>query len=103
MTTGQTLRVQTAAPVRVHWSADGWQSVRDVEARAVDVDLYAVDLPTTTLRPDGEVVFTLFWPEESRWEGEDFAVRVTSPDRSPTCSVPRLATADDDRRAAAGG
>jgi glucoamylase len=101
MTAGRTLRVQTPAPVRVHWSADGWRHAQDVEATTVDVDLYAADLPTTTLEPDVEVWFTLFWVEESRWEGEDFAVLVTPADRSPTCTFPRLATATDDSHAAA--
>jgi hypothetical protein len=37
---------------------------------------YILDLPTTSLPPGGEAVFTFFWEKENRWQGEDYRVTV---------------------------
>jgi glucoamylase len=33
-------------------------------------------LPAATLAPGTTIVFTLFWPQQGRWEGIDFSVEV---------------------------
>jgi glucoamylase len=91
MAAGQTLRVQATSPVRVHWSADGWRTTQDVDARDVGLGLYAADLATGALAPGAEVRFTLYWPEDARWQGEDYTVLIM-PAPAPS-APPRLVRA----------
>lgn len=72
---GKHLRMETLAPTHVHWSADGWATVHDLASRATGFDIHVTDLPTGNLPSGRTVVFTFYWPDASRWEGQDFAVR----------------------------
>jgi len=79
---GKLLRMETLAPARVHWSADGWGSVHDIHTRDTGLGLHVADLPTSEL-PEGRAVhFTFQWLEADRWEGQDFAVQIGSPQPS---------------------
>lgn len=70
----RTLRIETLAPVLVHWSTNGWQTVHDTDTRDTTLGVYVADLPTTNLKRGDCVDFTFYWPEVSRWEGADFRV-----------------------------
>lgn len=76
MPPGLTLRVETHAPAVIHWSADEWRSVSDVEARDTDLGVYVADLPTGELAAGTRISFTIYWPASGNWEGSDFAVQV---------------------------
>ena len=73
---GRTLRVETLAPAIVHWSADGWRTVRDTATRDSGLDVHLADLPTETIAPGSEIRFTFYWPDAGCWEGTDFSVRI---------------------------
>ncbi|MDH4064319.1 MAG: glycoside hydrolase family 15 protein, partial [Acidobacteriota bacterium] len=75
---GRILRLETMAPVRVHWSSDSWQAVHDVQTRDTGTGMHVADLPTAALVAGDQVQFTFFWPRANRWEGQDFSVAVTS-------------------------
>ena len=70
------LRIKLLKPALVHWSLDGWKSFQDSKTRDTGLDLYILDLPTASLPSGSQVVFTFFWPEENRWEGTDYSVKV---------------------------
>jgi glucoamylase len=76
---GKQLRIETLAPTRVHWSGDGWKTVRDVVAVDTGLGVFVADLPTAALPAGAGVVFTFFWPGVDRWEGTDFSITVGSP------------------------
>ncbi len=76
MTAGRTLRVETLARAVVHWSVDGWRTVRDAETQDTSLGVHVADLPTEGLSSGAEVVFTFYWPDDGRWEGADFKVRL---------------------------
>jgi glucoamylase len=77
MRAGRALRVQTNMPAVVHWSRDRWATSHDTVARAVrTVGVWVADLDTSTLDVDAVVDFTLFYPEEQRWEGKDYRLSV---------------------------
>jgi glucoamylase len=76
MPSGLTLRIETFAPALVHWGIDGWQRVHDGNTRDTGVGVHVVDLPTAELSGGSRVDFTVYWPDEQRWEGTDFCVRV---------------------------
>ncbi|MDE3153763.1 MAG: glucan 1,4-alpha-glucosidase [Acidobacteriota bacterium] len=73
---GRTLRLQTPARALVHWGLDDWRDVQDVPTRDVGLGVHSVDLPTGALAAGRRVVFTFYWPEDDKWEGEDFTVTV---------------------------
>jgi glucoamylase len=74
MQVGRTLRIETLAPAIVHWSQDAWQHRVDTATVASGLGVFYVDLPTRQLTDGSELIFTLYWPDSGRWEGEDFRV-----------------------------
>jgi glucoamylase len=74
---GKTLRLITPCFATVHWSADGWATVHDLEMRDTTVGCWFGDLPTTRLAAGARIEFTFRWGE--RWEGKDFRVTVEAP------------------------
>lgn len=76
MTAGRVLRIDTIAPVLVHWTSDAWATVTDTKSVPVVDALHVTELPTAALASGATVTFTLYWVNEQRWEGRDFVVRV---------------------------
>jgi len=74
---GRVLRLETIVPSVVHWSADGWRSTHDAQARDTGLGEYVIDLPTETYPVGTSIDFTFYWPESDRWEGADFRVAVS--------------------------
>ena len=74
---GKILRVVTAAPAMVRWSADRWGTVRDEPARESGWGCWFADLPTEQLPAGTKVVFTLRW--EENWQGRDYLVEIAGP------------------------
>jgi glucoamylase len=74
---GRPLRIETLVPVRVHWSADNWQTTHDTTSLDTCVGVHVTDLPTQSLPIGACVVFTFYWPTAGRWEQHDYSVIVT--------------------------
>ncbi|MBS1849889.1 MAG: glucan 1,4-alpha-glucosidase [Acidobacteria bacterium] len=74
MPKGKKLRLVLLAPALVHWSMDGWSHAKDTQTRATGLGTYIVDLPTASLDHDQDVVFTLYWTDEERWDEVDYTV-----------------------------
>ena len=72
----QTLRIVLLTPARVHWSIDGWKTAHDTDTRDTGLGIYILNLPTASLPPGGQAMFTFFWPLEDRWEGKDYVVTI---------------------------
>lgn len=85
MPCGRALRLELLARATVHWSADGWVTVGDQASRDTGLGVHVVDLPTESLSPGCEIVFTFYWVDAARWEGTDFSVRI---DRRVTPATP---------------
>jgi glucoamylase len=65
------LRIEASAPCTVRWSADGWLSQAEVEARDSGAGIFFSDLATAHLPPGAHVRFQLRWAGvEPREEGE---------------------------------
>jgi glucoamylase len=77
--TGRILRLEFLEPARVHWSTDNWKTVLDGPAVATGLGCYILDLPNGGLGGEGIVRFTMFWPQQNRWEGVNFEVAVVKP------------------------
>ncbi len=72
----KTLRLVLLSSAAVHWSLDGWKSSQDTNTRDTGLGIHTLDLPTASLPSGGQVAFTFFWPEENRWEGNNYTVTV---------------------------
>jgi glucoamylase len=70
------LRIILLNPALVHWSIDGWQTFVDTNTRDTGLGIYTLDLPTASLPVGSQVVFTFFWTQDNRWQGEDYSVTV---------------------------
>jgi hypothetical protein len=73
---GRVLRFELSSPGIVHWTFNQWDAVEDTRTIPLHRGLHAAELPTAALKPGSRVDFTFYWPQASRWEGEDFQVRV---------------------------
>ena len=73
MTAGKALRITSASRFRVTWTADNWQTTQVLDSMQVGYAGSYADLPTAAGQT-GALEFTLFWPEENRWEGRNFEV-----------------------------
>src|ERR1700678_3327552 len=70
------LRVVLLDPALVHWSLDGWKTSVDTYTRDTGLGIHILDLPTASLPPGAQVVFTFYWPQESRGHGKSYTVVV---------------------------
>jgi glucoamylase len=76
MPCGKKLRLLLMETAIVHWSFDDWQSAQDSNSNDSGWNLHHVDLPTETLPPGRQIVFTFYWKGATRWEGRDYRVTV---------------------------
>ena len=76
MPQGKTLRIETLSPAMVHWSDDGWHTVKDTQTKDSGFGVYYADLPSSYIPEDGEIIFTFYWINANRWEGNDFNIRI---------------------------
>jgi glucoamylase len=70
---GKTLRITSANRFLVRWSADEWATQQDIESTRLGYLGSYADLPTAKDQT-GSLSFTLYWPDEDRWEGKNFEV-----------------------------
>jgi glucoamylase len=74
---GSVLRVQAGAPFRLHWTADEWAHVVDMDATSTELGISFVELPVARGQT-APIRFTFYWREAAHWEGRDFAVAVVA-------------------------
>jgi glucoamylase len=74
---GRTLRITSAARFQVRWTADDWKTESVLDSTQLGYAGSYADLATDA-RQTGALSFTLFWPDENRWEGRNFEVAVES-------------------------
>jgi glucoamylase len=70
---GFTLRVQAPGGFRLHWSADDWQTVHDIDSATTILGVEFADVPTAI---GNRIRFTFFWLVSASWEGRDYEVQV---------------------------
>ncbi len=73
---GHRLRVEVLAGATIHWSGDGWRSVRDTPTQDSGWGVHFADLDTAGLAAGGEVVFTMHWSRAGRWQGKDYRLTI---------------------------
>ena len=73
---GKTLRIEVLQPARIHWSTSDWKDSQDMDTSDTGLGVYIADLPSKDLASDAEIVFTIYWLDQDRWEGKDYQVRI---------------------------
>ncbi|MEP6764448.1 MAG: glycoside hydrolase family 15 protein [Gemmatimonadaceae bacterium] len=76
MPVGRVLRVDANEQVSVHWTTDNWTTTTDTKCVQLAPNLHVVELPTSGLAVGAEVKLTLYWPDQLKWQGQDYVVRV---------------------------
>jgi glucoamylase len=71
-----TLRIMAENPVKVIWSYDQWQTANTTESRSVGTAGHVVDIARADRKENAGLSLTFFWPEEDRWLGHNFDVRI---------------------------
>ena len=74
---GKTLRITSASRFEVTWTANNWKTTEVLASTQVGYAGSYADLPTKAGQ-SGALSFTLFWPDENRWEGRNFEVAIES-------------------------
>jgi glucoamylase len=74
MPLGKKLRILLLEPARVHWSFDDWKTSQDTDSVESGWNLQYVDLQTESLTSGRQIVFTFFWKNTARWEGQNYQV-----------------------------
>ena len=74
--TGQEAAHRPAGTGSVHWSFDGWNTAHDTNTQSTGLGSYVADLPSDQLPVGADIVFTIYWQNEQRWEGTDYSVKV---------------------------
>jgi glucoamylase len=75
---GKMLRIETLASALIHWSNDGWRTIKDAKTLDSGLGVYYADLPVADIPAGGEIIFTFHWIEADKWEGKDFNVQITA-------------------------
>jgi len=70
------LRIETAAPARLHWTANLWVAVQDIELFDDGLGIYSHEFAAGELSPGEVLQFTFYWPRDNRWEGRDFSIAI---------------------------
>ena len=76
LTAGSVLRVELLAAAAIHWSSDGWRTIRDTPTQDSGFGIHFADLDTAGLAAGGGIVFTIHWTADERWEGVDYALAI---------------------------
>ncbi|HLY06963.1 MAG TPA: glycoside hydrolase family 15 protein [Rhizomicrobium sp.] len=73
---GRDLLVDLATPFVLHLGFDGWQSVQDKPSIALPFGRHGVRLTAEDFGRWTIVNFTFYFPDEDRWQGADYHVRL---------------------------
>jgi glucoamylase len=76
MPQGRQLRIELPSPALVHWSFDGWNRSQDTNTRNTDIRVHVADLPSEKVTSGTQIIFTVYWQGEQRWEGTNYSVVV---------------------------
>ncbi len=66
---------RSLARFQLLWTQDDWQTRHTVESKYVGSSVSYADIPIEKQGP-GKLSYTLYWPEEDRWEGRNYDVPI---------------------------
>ena len=72
---GVTLRIQAVDPFILHWSRDEWLHSTDSRSAPTSLGIHFVDVKIDA-GDRAPLTFTFKWPDEDRWEGKNYTVKI---------------------------
>lgn len=85
---GATLRIQAAAPFRLHWTCDAWKQAHDTDSKSIGTGHEYADIRVLP-QQRAPLSFTFFWTAAARWEGRDFHVGIDADASKESNSIRR--------------
>jgi glucoamylase len=79
---GKTLRIEVMADAVVHWTDDGWTTIRETVTEQKAPGLFVADIPSDNDRGE-TLIFTFFWKEAGRWENQNYSVKKSRRAKEP--------------------
>lgn len=76
MPQGKKLCIQLPKQALVRWTVNQWKDVHEIETKSNLLNIHYVNLPVEKLKKGEKIDFTIFWPEEKRWEGKDLTILI---------------------------
>ena len=70
---GKILRIEVMADAVVHWTDDGWATIRETHTEQKVPGLFVADIPSDNGDP-AALIFTFFWKEAGHWENQNYSV-----------------------------
>jgi glucoamylase len=71
-----TLRIETIAPARLHWTVNQWIKVSDTELFDDGLGIYSHEFAAGELHGGEVLEFTFYWTADGRWEDRDFTIAI---------------------------
>jgi len=76
MVHGRTLRLCLSDPASVCWTTDAWTTEHEHQTRESTLGIHVLDLPTSHLKMDETIRFTIIFADEKHRERLDFVLEV---------------------------
>jgi len=76
MAHGNVLRLFLSKPAHIRWSTNDWNTEKECETYDSSLGVHVADLPTRRLKTGTTIRFKIYWLDEERWEGTDYAVEI---------------------------
>ena len=73
LSSGKTLRIEVKAEAVVHWTDDGWATIRETTTEQKIPGLFVADIDSENEQPH-DLTFTFFWKEAAHWENRNYSV-----------------------------
>jgi glucoamylase len=70
------LRLEVYGAGRLHWTADNWATVEDIEMSDAGLGVYVHEFGKGQLDQTSTLKFTFYWHQGQRWEGRNFSLVV---------------------------
>jgi len=76
ITPNATLRVISQKRFVLVWTDNAWQTTTTTQSRSLGSSGFAADIPVISRQPGAGLSLTFFWPEENRWLGHNYEIRI---------------------------
>lgn len=78
-----TLRILDGSRFDLLWSTDDWQTIHNEASRSMGSAGYSAEVAPAQRAEEGDIKWTLHWPEQDRWLGYNVEVKVDAKEPQP--------------------
>ncbi len=78
MKSGEILRIESWAKVKIKWSSDDWKTYNETETKDTGLGIFYVDISTKELKAITKLSFTFYWIDQKKWDESKYEVTIKS-------------------------